>query len=57
MGNNEKKNSKTALFFGAGVCFLLAAIFNKDTLDIVLGCAWVCIGLMWVRKNRKSSED
>lgn len=53
MKNNGKKTDKTAIFLGAGVCFLLAGIFNKDTLDIVLGCAWVCIAALWVRKNRQ----
>lgn len=54
MRNNDKKMNKAALFFGAGVCFFLGGFFHKDTLYMALGAAWVAIGLLWVRKNRKS---
>ena len=53
MKNNIKKTDTAAIVLGAGVCFLLAGLFNKDTPDIVLGCAWVCIAALWGRENRK----
>lgn len=58
MRNDHKKMNKAALFFGAGVCFFLGAFFHKDSLYMALGVVWIVIGLLWVKKNRKSfGED
>ena len=37
-------NKISILWFFAAICFIIAGIIGKDVLNIVLGCAFICIG-------------
>lgn len=48
----DKRNLDGVLFFIAGILFLVAAMINKDFINIPLGCCFVILGISKRRKDK-----
>lgn len=49
-------NKISILWFFAAICFMIAGIIGKDVLDIVLGCAFICIGCSKQKPKNNGSK-
>ena len=50
-------NIAQKLWFFAAVCFIIAGIMRKNTVCIVLGCAYICIGTSIKKKNIDKDDE
>lgn len=50
-GGYVKSNAAQKLWFLAALCFIIAGITSKNTVFIVLGCAYICIGFSIKKKK------
>lgn len=48
----DKRNLDGVLFLIAGILLFVAAIINKDFIDIPLGCCFVALGIGKRRKEK-----
>jgi membrane protein implicated in regulation of membrane protease activity len=51
-----KSNTAQKLWFLAALCFVIAGIVGKNTVFIVLGCAYICIGSS-IKKKKTIDKD
>jgi hypothetical protein len=49
-------NIAQKLWFFAAVCFIIAGIVGKNTVFIILGCAYICIGFS-IKKKKTIDKD
>ena len=49
------KNITGILWLFAAICFLIVGVVNKNSVFIILGCAYICISFS--RKNEANNED
>lgn len=52
-----KNNIIPKLWFFAAICFIITGILGKNTVFIVLGCAYICIGCSNLKKKTKGKGD
>lgn len=52
-----KKNKISKLWFFSATCFMIAGILDKDMLDIVFGCAFICMGCSVIKQKTNSNND
>lgn len=48
----DKRNLDGVLFLIAGILFFIAAVINKDYINIPLGCCFVVLGISKKRKDK-----
>ena len=52
-----KSNIIPKIWFFSAICFLIVGIGDKNTLCIILGCLYICIGCSKLNKKTKTKED
>lgn len=57
MGDCVKNNIISKIWFFAAICFIIAGILGKNTIFIVLGCVYICIGCSNLKKKTKTKDN
>lgn len=52
-----KSNTISKTWFFAAICFLIVGVRDKNTLCIILGCSYICIGYSKLNKKTKTKVD
>jgi hypothetical protein len=52
-----KSNIEQKLYFFASICFIIAGIVGKNTVFIILGCVFICIGYSNKKKKPIVKDD
>jgi hypothetical protein len=55
-GGYVNSNTAQKLWFLAALCFIMLGIISKNTVFIVLGFAYICIGFS-IRKKKTIDKD
>lgn len=50
-------NAVSKLWFCIAICFIIIGIAGKNTVFIILGCAYICIGLSMEKKAIDKDEE
>lgn len=52
-----KIKGSTILTFLAAICFFIVYFVHKDSMDFILACAWLCIGIgLHIDSSKKEKE-
>ena len=50
-------NTIAKIWLFAGICFLIVGLGDKNTVFIILGCSYICIGCSKLSKKTKNKDD
>lgn len=45
------------IWFFAAICFLIVGVRDKNTVCIILGCSYICIGCTNLSKKNKGKDN
>lgn len=50
-------NTIAKIWFFAAICFFIVGVGNKNTVFIILGCSYICIGCSKLSKETKNKDN